>query len=52
MSYCPGLKPFILRVERDSYTATLQDALERFIIYYADIYKAVMPKISGERRLA
>ena len=52
MSYCRGLKPFILRVERDSYTATLQDALERFIIYYADVYKKVMPRLTGERRAA
>lgn len=46
MSYCRRLKPLILRVERDSYTDTLQDALERFIIYYADVYKRIMPILS------
>lgn len=52
MSYCPGLAPFILRVERDKYTDILADAIERFIIYYADIYKRVMPRLTGERRVA
>lgn len=52
MSYCPGLAPFILRVERDEYTDILADAIERFIIYYADIYKRVMPRLTGERRVA
>ena len=46
MSYCRRLKPLILRVERDSYPDTLQDALERFIIYYADVYKRIMPILS------
>lgn len=52
MSYCRRLKPLILRVERDSYTDTLQDALERFIIYYADVYKRIMPILSEGKKAA
>lgn len=52
MSYCRRLKPLILRVERDSYTDTLQDALERFIIYYADVYKRIMPILSEGQKVA
>ena len=52
MSYCRGFRPFILRVERDSYTDELKDAIERFIIYYADFYKRNMPKFVEGRRAA
>lgn len=52
VSYCRGLNPFILRVERDQYTGILQDALERFIIYYGDVYRRIMPVLTGERRVA
>lgn len=52
MSYCRRLKPLILRVDRDSYTDTLQDALERFIIYYADVYKRIMPILSEGQKVA
>ena len=52
MSYCRRLKPLILRVERDSYTDELEDAIERFIIYYADFYKLNMPKFVEGRRAA
>lgn len=43
MSYCPGLAPFIKMVCRDDYTAKLEDALERFVIYYADFRQKTMP---------
>lgn len=52
MSYCPGLKPFILRVERDEYTDKLADAIERFIIYYGDIYRRIMPLLSTGKAAA
>jgi putative phage-type endonuclease len=45
MSYCPGLRPFILRVERDAYTAKLSDALDRFLIYYAEARKTILPQL-------
>ena len=31
MSYCPGLKPLIIKVERDEYTLAVEVALEVFI---------------------
>jgi hypothetical protein len=43
MSYCEGMRPFILRVERDGFTTKVGDALDRFLIYYAEKRKQVMP---------
>jgi len=48
MSYCPGLAPFITRVEWDSYTDKMSDALDRFLLYYAQRRKEVMPKLLGK----
>jgi putative phage-type endonuclease len=45
MSYCPGMNPFIIRVDRDEYTKQLSDALDRFLIFYAERRKAVLPTI-------
>lgn len=45
MSYCRGFKPFILRVEWDSYTDTISKHLDDFLIYYAEIQTEVMPKL-------
>lgn len=42
MSYCPGLPPFIITVERDNYTAVLADALEAFWA----MYQAAWGKVS------
>lgn len=47
MSYCPGFPPFIKLIERDEFTAKLEDALERFVIYYADFHKRFMPVFLG-----
>ena len=35
MSYCPGMRPHIALAHPDEYTAKMQDAVERFVIYYA-----------------
>ena len=48
MSYCPGLAPFIVRVEADGYTAKLSDALDRFLVYYAARRSEVLPKLLGK----
>lgn len=48
MSYCQGMKPFILRVERDGFTAKVSDALDRFLIFYAARRKEVMPMLLGK----
>lgn len=45
MSYCQGMKPFILRVERDSYTDLVSDALDRFLVFYADHRKKLLPML-------
>lgn len=45
MSYCQGMKPFVLRVERDGYTSKISDALDRFLIYYAARRKEILPKL-------
>lgn len=45
MSYSRGLRPFIKRIERNDYTEKLADALDRFLIYYQDQRKEIMPKL-------
>jgi hypothetical protein len=47
MSYCEGLAPFILRVERDDYTEKLSDALDRFLAYYTATSKILLPRLLG-----
>ncbi len=47
MSYCQGMAPFILRVERDGFTAKVGDSLDRFLIFYAARRKEVMPRLLG-----
>ncbi|MCW1885600.1 YqaJ viral recombinase family protein [Luteolibacter flavescens] len=48
MSYCPGLVPFVLRVEWDSYTDKLAGALDRFLVFYAERRKQVLPVLLGK----
>ena len=48
MSYFPGLKPLIIKVERDEFTEKVEAALKAFAIEYAEkrpqIIKAITPK--------
>jgi hypothetical protein len=48
MSYCPGLAPFITRVEWDAYTDKVADVLDRFVVYYAERRKQVLPRLLGK----
>lgn len=48
MSYCPGLAPFILRVDADGYTNLLSCTLDRFLIFYSDMREKVMPILTGK----
>ncbi|HEY1122247.1 MAG TPA: YqaJ viral recombinase family protein [Haloferula sp.] len=48
MSYCPGLAPFITRVEWDDYTDKVVDALDRFVAYYAERRKQLLPRLLGK----
>lgn len=48
MSYFPGLEPLILKVERDSFTDKVSQALDNFLIEYAEererVLAAILPK--------
>lgn len=48
MSYCPGYRPLIVRVDRNDYTAKLSDAIDRFVIYYSEMRKQVIPTLIGK----
>ncbi len=41
MSYCPGLKPFLVRVTQDKYTEALRAALEVFWTRYQELLEKV-----------
>lgn len=45
MSYFPGLKPFIIEVKRDEFTAKVQAALDQFVIDYAAERQRVLAAI-------
>jgi hypothetical protein len=44
-SYCPGMQPFHLIVERDDYTAKLSAALDVFLGMYKAKYDALAPRL-------
>jgi hypothetical protein len=48
MSYCPGLAPFITRVEWDDYTDKVSDVLDRFLVFYAARRKELLPRLMGK----
>jgi hypothetical protein len=48
MSYCLGMVPHIVLNQPDDYTAKMQDATERFLIYYGNRRTQIMPKLLGE----
>lgn len=48
MSYCPPLPPLILKVTRDEYTAKVSDALDRFLMFYAEHRKVILPILTGK----
>jgi len=45
-SYFPGLAPFHITVERDSYTEKVERALETFLIEYAELSRKLKPVLS------
>ena len=47
ISYCPGMTPHIALVRPDAYTAKMADAVDRFLIYYAERRKQLL-KIAGK----
>lgn len=48
LSYCPGLKPHLVRVEWNEYTDIIKDALDVFRTRYLERYLEVMPLIRPE----
>lgn len=44
-SYCPGMAPAHLIVERDEFTGKLEACLNRFILEYAAARTAIIPKL-------
>jgi predicted phage-related endonuclease len=45
MSYCEGMRPFIVQVDRDAYTEKLSAALDRFVIDYWDMREKLIPQL-------
>lgn len=50
MSYCPGIAPFILKVEWGEFTDTMADALDRFLVFYAEHRKKILPLLQGNAK--
>ena len=48
MSYCQGMAPHIALCESDAYTTKMQDALDRFVIYYGTRRNQIMPMLLGK----
>jgi len=48
MSFCPGMVPHIAKVEPDAYTAKMKDAVDRFLIFYAERRKQLLPLATGK----
>ena len=48
MSYFPGLKPLIIKVERDEFTKKVEKALKAFAITYAEKRPQIIKAISPE----
>ncbi len=47
MSYCSGIQPLILRIDREEYTEKLTDELAEFIDYYRVQRRKIMPILEG-----
>jgi predicted phage-related endonuclease len=48
MSYCPGLRPHLVQVEPDGYTRKMQDAIDRFLIFYGSYREKMLPILRDE----
>lgn len=47
LSYCPGMAPHIALAKPDAYTAKMKDAIDRFLIYYAERRRQLL-KLAGK----
>lgn len=45
VSYCPGMKPLIKRIQRDKYTDQVSKALDKFLVFYKAKREEVMPRL-------
>ena len=48
LSYCPGFRPLLVETYADAYTASLSDALDRFLIFYSAHRKKILPILTGK----
>lgn len=46
MSYCPGLADYIIKVEPDDFTEQLREAIDDFVVFYAQMRKKWIPKLT------
>ena len=52
VSYCEGYRPLIVRAERNEYTEKVEDALDRFVAYYAAMQAKLLPLLRGGKAAA
>lgn len=52
MSFNPGFEPLMLKIERDSYTDKLAEAMVNFAKDYLTKREAIMPRLTGTERSA
>lgn len=45
LSFCPGMQPFYIHVQRDDYTEKLAMCLQRFVAEYKELREALIPKL-------
>jgi len=48
MSYCPGMVPHLVKVPPDAYTRQMAQAIDRFLIYYAEQRRKWIPILTGK----
>lgn len=48
ISYCQGMVAHIVEVQPDSYTEKMADAIDRFVIYYAERRRQLLPMLTGK----
>lgn len=49
MSYCPGLKPFIIKMEPDDLTGRMERLTDDFVCFYAEMRKEWIPKLVDQQ---
>ncbi len=50
MSYCPGIKPHIIKVERDERTENIKEILDDFVVFYAKQRQIILERLMEPMR--